>query len=74
MKMKQVELRQDDGAKTIGWIDSQHAIVGRRVDLNLGDGLRSPVMEIINVWNAEVELEEVQEREVNRRSFGGSIK
>lgn len=72
--MKQVELRQDDGAKTIGWIDSEHAIVGRRVDLKLSNGERSPVMEIINVWHAEADLDEIQEREVNRRTFGGSIK
>ena len=44
MLMKQAELRQDDGSTMIGWIDRNHAITGRRVDLNLGNGERSPIM------------------------------
>ena len=74
MKMKQVELKQDDGATIVAWIDATHAIAGRRVDLKLGVDKRSPVMEVIKVWKTEREGDEVQEMEVNRRNFGGSIK
>jgi len=74
MLMKQAELRQDDGSTMIGWIDRNHAITGRRVDLNLGNGERSPIMEILQVWQSETDLDEIQEREANRRGFGGSIR
>lgn len=73
--MKQVELKEDSGSTTKCWIDSEHAIVGHRFDLNLGDGERSPVVTVTQVWHLIVrDRDEIQERETNRRSFGGSIK
>lgn len=74
MLMKQVELKQDNGARMVSWIDKNHAIIGRRVDLNLGNGERSPVMEVLEVWQTERDLDEIQERDANRRGFGGSIR
>jgi hypothetical protein len=74
MLMKQVELQQDDGSTIIAWIDQEHSIVGNRVDLNLGNGKRSPVMTIRAVWNTVRDLTEIQERDANRRAFGGSIR
>ena len=74
MKLKQVELKQSDGATIVTWIDAKHAIKGHKIDLKLGENERSPVMEVINVWDTERDGEEMQERDINRRGFGGSIK
>lgn len=74
MLMKQVELIQDDGAKMRGWIDRDHAIVGHRFDLNLGEGERSPVVTVARVWQTERDREEIQHRQTDRKSFGGSIR
>lgn len=74
MLMKQVELAQEDGSRAIGWIDRDHAIIGHRFDLNLGEGTRSPVVTVCQVWATERDLDEIQEREANRRGFGGSIR
>ncbi len=73
MLMKQVKLKEDNGSTMTSWIESKHAIVGRRLDLNLGDGKRSPVMTVTEVWDLEKDQTEVLEKETNRRSFGGSI-
>lgn len=75
MLMKQVKLREDNGAMMDCWIDMEHAIRGHRFDLNLGDCHRSPVVTVTQVWDLIVrDRDEIQERETNRRSFGGSIK
>lgn len=72
--MRQVEMLQDNGARFVGWIDTDHAIEGRRIDLNLGDGDRSPVVTIVRAWELERDLEDIQAQQENRRGFGGSIR
>lgn len=74
MLMKQAEVRQDDGLSAVCWIDREHAVVGHRFDLNLGKGERSPVVTVVQVWPMERDLDELQERQTNRRTFGGSIR
>jgi hypothetical protein len=73
MLMRQVEMVEDNGTRYIGWIDRDHAVEGQRFDLNLGDGKRSPVVTVTQVWMLERDLDEIQERQENRRSFGGSV-
>jgi hypothetical protein len=74
MLMQQAELRQDDGGRLVAWIDKDHAIPGHRFDFNLGDGERSPVVEVLRVWKTERDLTEIHQRETDRRDFGGSVK
>jgi hypothetical protein len=75
MKCKQVMLRQDDGAISVAWVDENHALQGMRYTLDLGDGTRSPVVEVMQVWDLEVkDLDDLKQQEHNRRAFGGSIR
>jgi hypothetical protein len=74
MLMKQCKLKQDDGATMVSWIDQDHAIIGHRFDLNLGDGQRSPVMTVVEAWDLVRDLDEIKQREQDRRNFGGSIR
>lgn len=69
MLMKQVRLKQDDGQCMVSWIDTMHAVKGRRLDLKLGDSERSPVMTVDAVWDTERDLEELHDRHINRKGL-----
>lgn len=71
--MRQVELRAPDGARMVAWIEKEHAIVGRRMDFNMGDGKRTPVMEVIQAWTIERDITEISQRQSDQRDYGGSI-
>jgi hypothetical protein len=68
MLMKQV-IKQDDGQCMVSWIDAEHAVKGRRVDLKLGDGDRSPVMTVAEVWGVERDLEDLRDQKLNRKGL-----
>ena len=74
MKCKQVLLREvEGGAMTVAWIDAEHDM-RRNIVLDLGDGERSPIVEIVQVWDLEVkDMDAIRQQEHNRRAFGGSI-
>jgi hypothetical protein len=74
MLMQQVELTDTNGAKMISWIDRDFAQPGRRFDLNLGDGMRSPIMTVTRTWQTVRKSAELQERQTHHRDFGGSIR
>lgn len=75
MLMKQVEVQEiPDGGRTILWIDQEHAIPGHRFDFNLGDGKRSPVVQVIKAWDTVRDLTEITEQQAKNKGFGGSIR
>lgn len=74
MLMRQVELADPTNARKIAWIDREHAIVGRKMTLNLGDNERSEWLTVVQAWTVERDLDEIQTRQENRRTFGGSIR
>lgn len=74
MIVKQVELEETNGGKHVCWIDAENAVLGYVMTLKLGDGQFTEPAKVIHVWDIIRDLAEIQERETNHRSFGGSIK
>ena len=74
MLMRQVNLIDDEGQMMTTWVDSSHAIVGHRFDLDLGHGQRSPVYTVQHVWQTQREATDIHERQIDQRAFGRSIR
>jgi len=61
--MRQCKFQEvGNDAVTYAWIDSEHAKVGTKLDFNLGDGDRSPIVVVREVYDPEMPDEYVNDR------------